>query len=76
MTALAAPSLVPSPAPAGGVLRLVGAHGGRSTLEDVVSGVWEDLAAGRPAGCPVCTASMRRTASGDAACGACGSRLS
>jgi hypothetical protein len=43
-----------------------------STLEDVVLGVWEDLAVGRPAECPVCRGRMH-VSSG---CADCGSDLS
>ena len=43
-----------------------------STLEDVILGAWEDLAAGGPAECPVCGGRMR-VASG---CEGCGSDLS
>jgi hypothetical protein len=43
-----------------------------STLEDVILGAWEDLAAGGPAECPVCRGRMR-TAGG---CESCGSDLS
>ena len=42
------------------------------TLEDVILGVWEDLAAGNPAECPVCHGQMR-VSSG---CESCGSELS
>ena len=43
-----------------------------STLEDVILGVWEDLAAGGPAECPVCRGRMH-VSSG---CADCGSDLS
>jgi hypothetical protein len=43
-----------------------------STLEDVILGAWEDLAAGGPAECPVCGGRMR-VAGG---CEGCGSDLS
>jgi hypothetical protein len=42
------------------------------TLEDMILGVWEDLAAGNPAECPVCHGRMR-VSSG---CETCGSELS
>ncbi len=42
------------------------------TLEDVILGVWEDLAAGNPAECPVCLGRMR-VSSG---CESCSSELS
>ena len=43
-----------------------------STLEDVILGVWEDLAAGGPAECPVCRGRLH-VSSG---CAECGSDLS
>ena len=53
---------------------------GRRTLDELIAGVWEDLTAHRPAGCPVCGASMRpRYGSGAAPvggrCDGCGSTL-
>ncbi len=42
------------------------------TLEDKILGVWEDLAAGNPAECPVCHGRMRR----GSGCESCGSDLS
>jgi hypothetical protein len=42
------------------------------TLEDVVLGAWEDLAAGGPAECPVCHGRMRMSGG----CQSCGSELS
>jgi hypothetical protein len=42
------------------------------TLEDVVLGAWEDLAAGGPAECPVCGGEMRPVGG----CRSCGSDLS
>jgi hypothetical protein len=50
--------------------RLFEPHG--LTLEDVILGAWEDLAAGGPAECPVCGGSMP-TVGG---CDSCGSDLS
>ncbi len=44
----------------------------RSTLEDSILGVWEDLIHGGRARCPVCAGEMG--ASGG--CGSCGSELS
>ena len=41
------------------------------TLEDVILGAWEDLAAGRRAECPVCGGSMSLID-----CKSCGSELS
>jgi len=43
-----------------------------STLEDVVLGAWEDLAAGGPAECPVCGGTMHAAGG----CNSCGSDLS
>jgi hypothetical protein len=43
-----------------------------STLEDVILGAWEDLAAGGPAECPVCHGRMRPAGG----CESCGSDLS
>jgi tRNA(Ile2) C34 agmatinyltransferase TiaS len=43
-----------------------------STLEDVILGAWEDLAAGGPAECPVCGGRMRAAGG----CEGCGSDLS
>jgi hypothetical protein len=53
---------------------------GRRTLDDLIVGVWEDLYAHRPAGCPVCGEAMRpRYGSGHAPvggrCTGCGSTL-
>jgi hypothetical protein len=42
------------------------------TLEDVILGAWEDLAAGRHAECPVCGGSMSMLRG----CDGCGSELS
>jgi hypothetical protein len=42
------------------------------TLEDVILGAWEDLAAGSPAECPVCGGSMSPLHG----CDGCGSELS
>ncbi len=54
---------------------------GGSTLEDVLSGVWEDLSAHRPAPCPVCPGELvPRPCAGAAAaggrCTSCGTQLS
>jgi hypothetical protein len=50
------------------------ANGGL-TLEQVISGAWEDLAARTCAACPVCGGEMRRF--GEAGhCGGCGGSLS
>jgi hypothetical protein len=43
-----------------------------STLEDLILGAWEDLAAGGPAECPVCGGSMRPAGG----CDDCGADLS
>jgi hypothetical protein len=53
---------------------------GRRTLDELIVGVWEDLSAHRPAGCPVCGEAMRpRYGSGPAPvggrCTSCGSTL-
>ncbi len=50
------------------------------TLDDVLSGVWEDLVAHRAAACPICGGAMTpRSGSGPAAvggaCAACGTQL-
>lgn len=51
------------------------AGGGRLTLGQLVSSVWEGLHAAGVAGCPACGGRMERA--GDVArCGGCGSRLS
>ncbi len=76
MTTVAARPLAAAPVPGGAALRLVASAGGRSTLEDVISGVWEDLAAGRSAACPVCASPLRARRAEPAACVACGSTLS
>ena len=48
---------------------------GGLTLERLISGVWEDLAARACAACPICGGGMHRV--GEAGhCGDCGSRLS
>ena len=54
-----------------------GAAGGRSTLEEVVSGAWEDLTARALTVCPVCGDDMHGTPGGrfPAACHGCGSEL-
>jgi hypothetical protein len=58
-----------------------GDHGGRATLEDLVSGAWEGLAAGRSVACPVCGGELRArpvaSAAGSAGgrCRDCGSTL-
>jgi hypothetical protein len=41
------------------------------TLEDLILGAWEDLAAGGPAECPVCHGRLRLAGG----CEGCGSRL-
>jgi hypothetical protein len=53
---------------------------GRRTLDELIVGVWEDLAAHRPVACPVCGGAMTpRYGSGAAPvggrCGDCGSAL-
>jgi hypothetical protein len=53
---------------------------GRRTLDELIVGVWEDLSAHRPAGCPVCGEAMRpRYGSGPAPvggrCTGCGSTI-
>ena len=50
--------------------RLFEPHG--LTLEDVILGAWEDLAAGGPAECPVCRGRLRAVGG----CESCGSDLS
>lgn len=59
--------------------QLASARKGR-TLEDVLSGAWEDLSAHRAATCPVCTGALEpRYGSGPSPvggrCGDCGSEL-
>lgn len=49
--------------------------GGRVTLEQHVSDVWEALRAAGAAGCPLCGAEMHRTGA-EARCGGCGTTLS
>jgi hypothetical protein len=54
---------------------------GGSTLEDVLSGVWEDITAHRTAACPICDGAMTpRYGSGPSAvggrCGTCATELS
>ena len=49
-------------------------RGGQATLEDLVLGAWEDLAAEGRAVCPVCRDSMAPSA--DGGCRGCGSELS
>ena len=56
------------------------APGERQTLEDVLSGVWEDVRANRTAACPICAGPMTpRFGSGPAAVGGrcrdCGTEL-
>jgi hypothetical protein len=51
------------------VMRFAAQREGR-TLEDVISGAWEDLTAHRTATCPICTAEMTpRYGSGPSAVG-------
>ena len=54
-----------------------GAAGGGSTLEQVVAGVWEDLAARGLAACPVCGGEMQARSSRGvpAQCRTCGSQF-
>jgi hypothetical protein len=59
----------------------VRAHRQGPTLDDLVAGVWEGLAAGAPADCPACGAVMSPRHSAGAGivggrCGGCGSSLS
>ncbi len=60
---------VEKPQTDGPAMRAVEAGG--ATLEDIVLGVWEDLAADRVAACPVCGGSM----SARAGCSGCGAEL-
>jgi hypothetical protein len=48
---------------------------GELTLDDVLAGVWEGLAARGTASCPICGERMEPTAGG-ARCTSCGSSLS
>jgi hypothetical protein len=66
-------------------LSLFDRAGGEPTLDDVLAGVWEGLAARATAGCPVCGGRMepaygaradRDRAPGAARCTSCGSSLS
>jgi hypothetical protein len=55
--------------------------GDEPTFERVVSGVWEELVAGRTVGCPVCGSGMAPTRRGtlspaEGGCEGCGSTLS
>lgn len=58
-----------------------GAHG-RFTLDELIVGVWEDLAVRAATRCPVCSGPMVQQEDGAAAgrllglCGSCGARLS
>jgi hypothetical protein len=58
----------------------IGTSGGGPTLDDLVAGVWEGLAAHRVVECPVCASDMRPEYGVHALpiggrCGACGSTL-
>jgi hypothetical protein len=61
---------------------LFDALGGEPTsLDDLVAGVWEGLAAHRVVGCPVCDGQMRPAYGAQSrpiggSCSSCGSRLS
>ena len=52
--------------------------GGRSTLEEAISGAWEDLSIRAVAACPVCGGELAllTSAGGPARCRGCGSELS
>jgi hypothetical protein len=50
--------------------------GGGPTLESLISGAWEGLAAGASAACPVCDASELVPGVDAARCRGCGSELS
>ena len=53
--------------------------GGERTLEDLILGAWEGLAAHHTVSCPVCGGAMhgvREAAAWIGACGDCGTRLS
>jgi len=55
--------------------------GGEPTLDEILSGAWEGLAARRSVGCPVCDGEMASAASGGGdgvvgRCGSCGTQLS
>ena len=52
----------------------VRSHGGGSTLEERLQGVWRSLQADGAAECPLCRARMTRATDGGE-CGACGTRL-
>jgi hypothetical protein len=65
----------------GGELGLSAVTGGGLTLDDLISSVWEGLAAGEPVDCPGCGSAMtprahREGTSHSGVCGSCGSRLS
>ena len=68
--------LTREPRPSGAVEGARGAGGG-STLESLLSSVWEDLTARASAACPVCGGEMTVPLGGgvSARCGGCGSEL-
>jgi hypothetical protein len=67
-TAVAEPLTVPDEA---GMTR----SGGGATLDELVSGVWEDLALRGRAACPVCGTQLRRAGEKSGRCDGCASEL-
>ena len=49
--------------------------GGDVTLDELVTGIWEDLALRGRAACPVCGEAMQRGAGAPGRCGGCASEL-
>jgi DnaJ-class molecular chaperone len=80
MSTLLAHRSQPGHAPPGDELRLHEVRGdlGGSTLEQLVSGVWEDVGVRALAACPVCGDEMRAARAGGASatCRGCGSQIS
>jgi hypothetical protein len=76
-TLLAVPEVAVPDLPDGDELRL---FDGESTLDELIAGAWDRLAAGQPAECPMCGGTMRPRWSAGAGvvggrCESCGSEL-
>jgi hypothetical protein len=56
-------------------VRAVLARGGGPTLDELVTGAWEDLVVRGHAACPVCGEGMRMAAGAPGRCGGCASEL-